>query len=126
MRCPPRRRVSPKPCEETEALWQRRVIRGLSRHSLGEGGSKNSVVPKFFRNFVPNSREWVANSKNYKLKTKQKEMTPMNTQRKTSMKHTRILLLIALLGAAAVGLPSVRGATITVTEVGDGFGFPTF
>ena len=49
----------------------------------------------------------------------------MNTQRKTSMKHTRILLLIALLGAAAVGLPSVRGATITVTEVGDGFGFHT-
>lgn len=37
------------------------------------------------------------------------------------MKHTRILLLIALLGAAAVGLPSLRGATITVTEVGDGF-----
>jgi Right handed beta helix region len=36
------------------------------------------------------------------------------------MKHTRILLLIALLGAAAVGLPSLRGATITVTEVGDG------
>ena len=49
----------------------------------------------------------------------------MNTQRKTSMKHTRILLLIALLGAAAVGLPSVRGATITVTEVGDGFGVHT-
>lgn len=41
------------------------------------------------------------------------------------MKHTRILLLIALLGAAAVGLPSVRGATITVTEVGDGFGVHT-
>jgi hypothetical protein len=37
------------------------------------------------------------------------------------MKHTRILFLIALLGAAAVGLPSLRGATITVTEVGDGF-----
>jgi len=36
------------------------------------------------------------------------------------MKHTRIILLIALLGAAAVGLPSLRGATITVTEVGDG------
>ena len=52
-------------------------------------------------------------------------MTPMNTKMKTSMKHTRILLLIALLGAAAVGLPSVRGATITVTEVGDGFGFRT-
>ena len=33
----------------------------------------------------------------------------MNTQMKTSMKHTRILLLIALLGAAAVGLPSIRG-----------------
>ena len=49
----------------------------------------------------------------------------MNTQRKTSMKHTRILLLIALLGAAAVGLPSVRGATITVTEVGDGYGVHT-
>src|SRR6476661_4517252 len=52
-------------------------------------------------------------------------MTPMNTQRKTSTKHTRILLLIALLGAAAVGLPSVRGATITVTEVGDGLGVHT-
>src|SRR6266699_1506542 len=37
------------------------------------------------------------------------------------MKHTRIILLIALLGAAAAGLPSARGATITVTEVGDGF-----
>jgi hypothetical protein len=41
------------------------------------------------------------------------------------MKHTRILLLIALLGVAAVGLPSLRGATITVTEVGDGFGVHT-
>lgn len=41
------------------------------------------------------------------------------------MKHTRILLLTALLGAAAIGLPSLRGATITVTEVGDGFGFAT-
>jgi hypothetical protein len=30
------------------------------------------------------------------------------------MKHTRILLLIALLGAVAVGLPSLRGATFTV------------
>src|SRR4029077_8498130 len=102
-----------------------RVIRGLPRRSLGEAGLKNSVVPKFFRNFVLNFREWVANSKNYKLKTKQKGMTPVNTQRKTSMKHTRILLLIALLGAAAVGLPSVRGATITVTELGDGFGVHT-
>jgi hypothetical protein len=37
------------------------------------------------------------------------------------MKHTRIILLIALLGAAAAGLPTLRGATITVTEVGDGF-----
>jgi len=37
------------------------------------------------------------------------------------MKHTRILVLIALLGAAAVGLPGLRGATVTVTEVGDGF-----
>jgi Divergent InlB B-repeat domain len=44
---------------------------------------------------------------------------------KTSMKHTRILLLIALLGAAAVGLPSLRAATITVTELGDGFGVHT-
>ena len=41
------------------------------------------------------------------------------------MKHTRILLLIALLGAAAVGLPSLRAATITVTELGDGFGVHT-
>jgi hypothetical protein len=41
------------------------------------------------------------------------------------MKHTRILLLIALLGAAAFGLPSLHGATITVTEVGDGFGVHT-
>ena len=37
------------------------------------------------------------------------------------MKYTRIILLIALLGAAAIGLPSLRSATITVTEVGDGF-----
>jgi len=43
----------------------------------------------------------------------------MNTQRKTSMKHTRILLLIALLGAAAVGLPSLNGATITVVNTND-------
>ena len=49
----------------------------------------------------------------------------MNTQMKTSMKHTRILLLIALLGLAGVGLPSARGATITVTEVGDGYGVHT-
>ena len=41
------------------------------------------------------------------------------------MKHTRIILLIALLGAAAVGLSTLRGATITVTEVGDGFGVHT-
>jgi len=47
-------------------------------------------------------------------------MTPMNTQWKKSMKHTRIILLIALLGLAAAGLPSLRAATITVTEVGDG------
>jgi hypothetical protein len=36
------------------------------------------------------------------------------------MKHTRIILLIAFLSAAAVGFSSLRGATITVTEVGDG------
>ena len=41
---------------------------------------KNSVVSKFFRNFVPNFREWVANSKNYKLKTK--------TKRKDTHEHT--------------------------------------
>ena len=35
------------------------------------------------------------------------------------MKHSRILILIALLGAAAVGLPSLRGATITVTTIND-------
>jgi len=35
------------------------------------------------------------------------------------MKHTRLLLLIALLGAAAVGLPSLRGATIRVTTIND-------
>jgi hypothetical protein len=40
------------------------------------------------------------------------------------MKHTRIILLIVLLGAAALGLPSLRGATITVTEVGDSATFP--
>jgi hypothetical protein len=40
------------------------------------------------------------------------------TQRKTSMKHTRIFL-IALLGAAAVGLPTLRGASITVTTIND-------
>ena len=40
------------------------------------------------------------------------------------MKHTRVVLLIALLGAAAVGLPNLRGATITVTEVGDSDSVP--
>ena len=35
------------------------------------------------------------------------------------MKHTRFLLLIALLGAGAVGLPSLRGATIAVTTIND-------
>ena len=40
------------------------------------------------------------------------------------MKYTRIILMSALLGAGAVGLLNVRGATITVTEVGDGLGLP--
>jgi len=35
------------------------------------------------------------------------------------MKHTRNLLLIALLGVAAVGLPSLRGATFTVINTND-------
>jgi hypothetical protein len=35
------------------------------------------------------------------------------------MKHTRILLLIALLGAAAVGSPSLRGATFAVINAND-------
>lgn len=35
------------------------------------------------------------------------------------MKHTRIILLIALLGAAGVGLPGLRGATVTVTTIND-------
>src|SRR5262249_53231929 len=35
------------------------------------------------------------------------------------MKHTRILVLIALLGAAAVGLPNLRSATIAVTNTKD-------
>ena len=41
------------------------------------------------------------------------------------MKHTRILFLFALLGAVAIGSPGLRGATITVTEVGDGLGVHT-
>src|SRR5262245_54939042 len=40
-------------------------------------------------------------------------------KRKTSMKHTRLLLLIALLSVGAVGLPSLRGATLTVTNTND-------
>src|SRR5262249_1802709 len=39
--------------------------------------------------------------------------------KETFMKHTRILFLIALLAAAAVGLPSIRGATITVVNTND-------
>ena len=35
------------------------------------------------------------------------------------MKQTRIHILIALLGAVAVGLPSLRGATITVVNTND-------
>ncbi len=41
--------------------------------------SKNSVVPKFFRNFVPNFREQDGEQQNPQLKTKQKGMKPMNT-----------------------------------------------
>ena len=41
------------------------------------------------------------------------------------MKRTRRILLIALLSATAASLPSLRGATITVTEVGDGYGVHT-
>ena len=37
----------------------------------------------------------------------------------TFMKHTRILLLIALLGAAAVGSSSLDAATITVINTND-------
>jgi hypothetical protein len=37
------------------------------------------------------------------------------------MKNIQKILLIALLGVAGLGLPCLRGATITVTEVGDGF-----
>jgi len=37
--------------------------------TAGNPRVKNSVVLKNFGNFVPNFREWVANSKNYKLKT---------------------------------------------------------
>jgi hypothetical protein len=40
---------------------------------------KFSRSEKISANFVPDFRDWVANSKNYKLKTKQKGMTPMNT-----------------------------------------------
>src|SRR4051812_41993842 len=47
-------------------------------------------------------------------------MTPMNIQWKKPVKDTRIILLIAWLALAAAGLPSLRAATITVTEVGDG------
>jgi len=43
----------------------------------------------------------------------------MNTQRKTSMKHTRILLLIALLAAAAVGSSRLDPATITIVNTND-------
>ena len=35
------------------------------------------------------------------------------------MKHTRLLLLIALLSVGAVGLPSLRGATLTVMNTND-------
>ena len=55
---------------------------------------------------------------------KNERRTDSNTEnptikRKTFMKHTRILLLIALLGMGAVGLPSLPGATTTVTTIND-------
>ena len=40
------------------------------------------------------------------------------------MKQIRMILLIALLSVAALALPDLRGATITVTEVADGLGLP--
>jgi hypothetical protein len=36
----------------------------------GVSAVKNSAVWKNFGNFIPNFREWVAKTKNYKLKTK--------------------------------------------------------
>jgi hypothetical protein len=60
-----------------------------------------------------------------KAMLRESQQGKQSTQTKTSMKHTRIILMIALLGAAAAGLPGLRGATITVTEVGDGLGVQT-
>ena len=41
------------------------------------------------------------------------------------MKNTRIILLTGLVCAASIGLSTLRAATITVTEVGDGLGVHT-
>lgn len=41
------------------------------------------------------------------------------------MKNTRIILLTGLVCAASIGLSTLRAATITVTEVGDGLGIHT-
>jgi len=87
--------------------------------------SKSLVVLKIFGNFVPNFREWVANSKNYKVKTKQKGMTPMNTQMKTLMTQhifnsdsCRILIATCLSALCLIAL-STQAATITVTNTND-------
>ena len=52
--------------------------------------------PKFLGNFVPNFREWIANSSNYKLKTQQtKEIKHMKNQ-KTLFTATVLALAFAL------------------------------
>jgi predicted outer membrane repeat protein len=98
MRCPPRRRVSPKPCAKADLKFSPFKILG---------------------NFVPNFREQVANSKNYKLKTKQKGMTPMNTQMKTLSSNTRRILFATCLSALCLAALSAEATTITVINSND-------
>jgi hypothetical protein len=74
MRCPPRRRVSPKPCEETEVLWPRRVIRG----------EKEFRRLEFFRELHPEfpgmgSEQQKLQTKNQTKKTDTHEHTNENT-----------------------------------------------
>jgi hypothetical protein len=65
-----------------------------------------------FRELRPEFPGTDANSKNYKLKTKQKGITPMNTQMKTLMKqrlYASTQLVLALV-ALAVGASTANGA----------------
>jgi hypothetical protein len=75
---------------------------------LAKADQKFGPFEKVFRNFVPNFREWVANSNNYKLKTQQiKEIKNMKNQ--TTLFTATVLALAFALAPGAEANPRPDG-----------------